>query len=312
MFSSVDEVRFVAVEAMSGVADRISIHRVVAWDPDDLGRDPARAQPTDRSFRYFGWPSRCDARRSSTSGRCFPRLRGFQSTPFTTVKIAVVAPISGASLPGPPKSSPRSPQGAGAMREQIGHLCPRSNAARRDAPPGKCFVNYRDRTLAAVTGVVAGDVAIGFRPRINFFQNLVLFNRVAFGVASPLDHGRGAWIVRIPPLALLPLAHVEGTFAKETKGHGVPEVMEAVLTRGGRIRGRGVAAEGSHLGVDYRRRRLCRTRRADQRGSAPPPAPAPARQRTARAAPTCPRATPTVNGKRNQSDDLGLQHSGYS
>ena len=97
--------------------------------------------------------------------------------------------------------------------------------------------------LAAGTGVVAAYCAIGFRLVIGFFQNALLFGRVALDSASPLEHTRGAWLIVIPPIALLVVSYVVHTFAGETKGHGVPEVMEAVLVRGGRIRARVVAVK---------------------------------------------------------------------
>ena len=50
-----------------------------------------------------------------------------------------------------PRGSPYKSRSAasgwpGATREQIGHLRPRSNAARRDAPPGNNAANYAART----------------------------------------------------------------------------------------------------------------------------------------------------------------------
>lgn len=95
--------------------------------------------------------------------------------------------------------------------------------------------------LAILTGLIAGYGAIGFRFLIGFFQNMIMHGRLDFRLASPLEHVRGPWIVIIPPLGLLFVAYLVRTFARETEGHGVPEVMEAVLTRGGKIRKRVVS-----------------------------------------------------------------------
>jgi CIC family chloride channel protein len=72
----------------------------------------------------------------------------------------------------------------------------------------------------------------------------VLFRRLIEGVQALSYEGLGGLLERIAPFHLLIIPALGGAifgpliyrFAREAKGHGVPEVMEAVALRGGRIR----------------------------------------------------------------------------
>ncbi len=89
-------------------------------------------------------------------------------------------------------------------------------------------------TLAIIVGIMAGLGAVGFRWLIGFFQNLLFVNGEQF-----LSILGGYYVILLPVIGGLvvgPLIYFTG--ASEAKGHGVPEVMEAVANRGGRIRAR--------------------------------------------------------------------------
>ncbi len=94
--------------------------------------------------------------------------------------------------------------------------------------------------LAAAVGVGAGCGAIVFRWLVTtatrFFSGHHDYAAVG-PAAHPGLPWLGRWFVLLVPVAggLLygPLVH---TFAREARGHGVPEVMAAVAERGGRIR----------------------------------------------------------------------------
>ena len=94
--------------------------------------------------------------------------------------------------------------------------------------------------LALVVGAGAGLGAVAFRWLIREFT-LVLSGHADYaavpGAAHPALPGSGRWfLLGVPVLAGLaygPLVHL---FAREARGHGVPEVMYAVARRGGRIR----------------------------------------------------------------------------
>ncbi len=93
--------------------------------------------------------------------------------------------------------------------------------------------------LAVVVGLVSGLVAVLFRQLIALMQNLFLFRQLSLGdYLSPLDHVWGGWIILIPALGGLLVGLLTYFFAPETKGHGVPEVLEAAAVKGGRMRGR--------------------------------------------------------------------------
>jgi chloride channel protein, CIC family len=94
--------------------------------------------------------------------------------------------------------------------------------------------------LALAVGGGAGLGAVAFRYLILGFTKAFTGHRdySAVGHASyGYFHGIGFWFVVAAPvvggLVYGPLIHV---FAREARGHGVPEVMAAVAERGGRIR----------------------------------------------------------------------------
>jgi len=91
--------------------------------------------------------------------------------------------------------------------------------------------------LAIIIGILGGYGAVGFRWLIEFFQRL-FFSHHGDGILEVLL--RLPWYAKvIPPViggAIVgPLVYF---FAREAKGHGVPEVMEAVTLKGGVIRKR--------------------------------------------------------------------------
>jgi CIC family chloride channel protein len=85
--------------------------------------------------------------------------------------------------------------------------------------------------IAVVVGLGAGVGAVLFRWLIAFFS------RLAFGGgATALGFMGPYYVVLIPAIGGLGVGPMVYFFAREAKGHGVPEVMEAVALRGGRIR----------------------------------------------------------------------------
>jgi CIC family chloride channel protein len=89
-------------------------------------------------------------------------------------------------------------------------------------------------TLATIVGIAAGLGAVFFRWLIGSFTQL--FFGGGADVLSFLGHYYVILIPVIGGLIIGPIIYFTGAF--ETKGHGVPEVMEAVTTEGGRIRTR--------------------------------------------------------------------------
>lgn len=90
--------------------------------------------------------------------------------------------------------------------------------------------------LGMVVGVCGGLGAVAFRYLIRFFQTLVYTNG---GDLVTVVHGLPWWrIVLGPAIGGAFVGPIVYFLAKEAKGHGVPEVMDAVATQGGVIRGR--------------------------------------------------------------------------
>ncbi len=94
-------------------------------------------------------------------------------------------------------------------------------------------------TLSILVGIGAGLGAVVFRWLIE------AFNGIFFISGGNILGFLGEYYVILLPiiggLIIGPLIHFTG--AEETKGHGVPEVMEAVANRGGRIRSRVVGVK---------------------------------------------------------------------
>jgi CIC family chloride channel protein len=97
-------------------------------------------------------------------------------------------------------------------------------------------------TLAVLTGLGAGLGAIAFRWLISAFTALFT-GQSDYGAVSRPTHPDlpflGIWfIVAVPVVGGLLYGPLIDRFAREARGHGVPEVMLAVAEQGGRIRPR--------------------------------------------------------------------------
>jgi chloride channel protein, CIC family len=93
--------------------------------------------------------------------------------------------------------------------------------------------------MSVLIGLVAGYGAVVFRALIGWFHNLFflgklsfIYNANAYTPASPW----GLWVILVPVIGALGVAFLVNTFAPEAKGHGVPEVMDAVYYQKGIIR----------------------------------------------------------------------------
>ena len=106
--------------------------------------------------------------------------------------------------------------------------------ALQNAPLGEPFLLV---VLAVLTGVVGGLGAVAFRYMIRycqyFFVTLLIDRGLA--VAGPL---RAELHAVTPALGLLLVGVISHHFAREVKGHGVPQVLASLALRRGRIRPR--------------------------------------------------------------------------
>ncbi|HRI91602.1 MAG TPA: chloride channel protein [Accumulibacter sp.] len=93
--------------------------------------------------------------------------------------------------------------------------------------------------LAVVIGVVTGFGAVVFRDLIGFIHNLlflgqanVAYDANEFTPASPW----GPFVILVPVLGALVVTFLVERFAPEARGHGVPEVIDAIHYKDGEIR----------------------------------------------------------------------------
>jgi len=93
--------------------------------------------------------------------------------------------------------------------------------------------------LALLVGTVGGFGAVVFRALIAFVHNLLFLGRLfiyydssVFTPAPPW----GGFVVLVPVIGALCVTFIVTKFAPEAKGHGVPEVMDAIYYQRGVIR----------------------------------------------------------------------------
>ncbi len=96
--------------------------------------------------------------------------------------------------------------------------------------------------LAAIVGVAAGVGAVGVREGIALVEH-VFWGSTDLLTAAPSHH---FWrIMLMPALGGILVGPIVWIFSRDASGHGVPEVMESLLMRGGRIRGRVALVKGT-------------------------------------------------------------------
>ena len=91
-------------------------------------------------------------------------------------------------------------------------------------------------TLAVVIGLLGGFGAVGIRMLIDYISELSFS-----GHGSLLENIMATpwyWKILIPAIGGLIVGPIIYFFAPEAKGHGVPEVMQAIIVKGGKIRPR--------------------------------------------------------------------------
>jgi CIC family chloride channel protein len=101
-------------------------------------------------------------------------------------------------------------------------------------PKNPEFAEHVNLTLLAVLiGIIAGLTSIAFEFLIHFFQKL--FWRLSPIVAA-VPEQPWFYTIFIPAIGGLIIAPMIYYGAREAKGHGVPEILESLIFRGGRIK----------------------------------------------------------------------------
>jgi chloride channel protein, CIC family len=93
--------------------------------------------------------------------------------------------------------------------------------------------------LAFIVGVVTGLGAVAFRGLIGLVHNAFFLGHLSFAYdASHFTPAApwGVFVVLVPVVGGLAVTWIVSTFAPEAKGHGVPEVMDAIYYKRGVIR----------------------------------------------------------------------------
>ncbi|MEL6329934.1 MAG: chloride channel protein [Planctomycetota bacterium] len=87
--------------------------------------------------------------------------------------------------------------------------------------------------IGALVGTLTGAGAVGFAEVLHLLEGLV--ERLQLGELLPLPGGGLAWLVITPVIGMFLTGLLVHFFASEAKGHGVPQVLLALIKRGGRI-----------------------------------------------------------------------------
>jgi CIC family chloride channel protein len=93
--------------------------------------------------------------------------------------------------------------------------------------------------LALVVGVFAGSGSIVFRSVIALFQHLFFFGELGLELSPDIHLPPSTWgmgVILVPVVGAVIVTWITNTLAPEARGHGVPEVMNAIYYHGGRIR----------------------------------------------------------------------------
>ncbi len=111
---------------------------------------------------------------------------------------------------------------------------PEPNASCRETSADIYLILY-----ALLVGVIAGFGAVVFRKLIALFHNLLFFGNFSFSYDALVHAAESPWgigVIGVPVVGALIVAFLVKTFAPEAKGHGVPEVIDAIYYNRGIIR----------------------------------------------------------------------------
>jgi CIC family chloride channel protein len=110
-----------------------------------------------------------------------------------------------------------------------------------DPPPpaSRPLAGWQVSLLAVLVGAVAGIGAVLFRALIAFFHNALFLGRLSTIYEATLHTPPSPWgpfVILVPVVGAVGVAFLVKNFAPEARGHGVPEVVDAIYYSQGRIR----------------------------------------------------------------------------
>jgi chloride channel protein, CIC family len=89
--------------------------------------------------------------------------------------------------------------------------------------------------LAAVIGVFSAFVALALLRLIGLFTNLFFFQRVSTALVSPAGNKLGWLELFVPMIGGLVIGVMARYGSERIRGHGIPEAIEAILLKGGKV-----------------------------------------------------------------------------
>jgi H+/Cl- antiporter ClcA len=89
--------------------------------------------------------------------------------------------------------------------------------------------------IAIALGVIATYVAHALLILITLFTNIFFYLRFSIDAASPADNTLGWFSVVVPVIGALIIGLMARYGSEKIRGHGIPEALEAILTRGSKI-----------------------------------------------------------------------------
>ncbi len=98
--------------------------------------------------------------------------------------------------------------------------------------PSMCLLSF-------AVGIIAGIGAWGFRMIIGLVHNILFLGKFHFFYDANIHTPGNPWgpgVILVPVIGALIVAWLVKTFAPEAKGHGVPEVMDAIYYNDSKIR----------------------------------------------------------------------------
>jgi CIC family chloride channel protein len=89
--------------------------------------------------------------------------------------------------------------------------------------------------LAVAIGALSSYVALALLRLIGLFTNLFYFQRWSTELVSPAGNRLGLLAVGVPVLGALLIGFMARYGSERIRGHGIPEAIEAILLKGGRV-----------------------------------------------------------------------------
>jgi len=89
--------------------------------------------------------------------------------------------------------------------------------------------------LAVFIGVFSAFVALALLRLIGLFTNLFFFQRFSTALVSPAGNKLGLLVVFVPMIGALMIGFMARYGSERIRGHGIPEAIEAILLKGGKV-----------------------------------------------------------------------------